>query len=120
MKFIGYIIYCDFIVVIEKYTKNTRFCLICNYVSKITMALQSRCTRFRFAPLSTEKISSMLMRVSSAEKYVFIMNLWYFLILLLSSVQMDEGGRKAIMRLSNGDMRSCLNILQVYIYIIFL
>lgn len=79
------------------------------------MALQSRCTRFRFAPLSTEKISAMLMRVSSAEKYEFIMNLYKFLIVLFS-VQMDEGGRKAIMRLSNGDMRSCLNILQVKYY----
>ena len=38
--------------VIEKYTRNTRFCLICNYVSKIIPALQSRCTRFRFAPLN--------------------------------------------------------------------
>merc|ERR1712096_489776 len=29
--------------VIEKYTKNVRFCIICNYVSKIIPALQSRC-----------------------------------------------------------------------------
>lgn len=34
--------------IIEKYAKNTRFCLICNYVSKIIPALQSRCTRFKF------------------------------------------------------------------------
>ncbi len=33
-------------IVIEKYTSNTRFCLICNYVNKITPALQSRCTKF--------------------------------------------------------------------------
>ena len=37
-------------VVIEKYSQNTRFCLICNYVSEIIPALQSRCTRFRFQP----------------------------------------------------------------------
>ena len=42
--------------VIEKYTRNTRFCLICNYVSKIIPALQSRCTRFRFAPLQAEQV----------------------------------------------------------------
>jgi hypothetical protein len=33
-------------LVIEKYTANTRFCMICNYVNKITPALQSRCTRY--------------------------------------------------------------------------
>ncbi|THG09735.1 hypothetical protein TEA_006560 [Camellia sinensis var. sinensis] len=37
--------------VIEKYTKSTRFGLICNHVNKIIPALQSRCTRFQFAPL---------------------------------------------------------------------
>ena len=42
--------------VIEKNTKNTRFCLICNYVNKIIPALQSRCTRFRFAPLEADKV----------------------------------------------------------------
>ncbi|KAJ1408810.1 P-loop containing nucleoside triphosphate hydrolase [Sesbania bispinosa] len=36
--------------VIEKYTKGTKFALICNHVDKIIPALQSRCTRFRFAP----------------------------------------------------------------------
>lgn len=31
--------------VVEKYTDGTRFCIICNYLSKIIPALQSRCTR---------------------------------------------------------------------------
>ena len=42
--------------VIEKFTRNARFCIICNYASKIIPALQSRCTRFRFAPLSKEQV----------------------------------------------------------------
>jgi replication factor C subunit 3/5 len=67
--------------VIEKYTSNTRFCLICNYVNKITPALQSRCTRclpfrlefvtvlrFRFAPLQPEQIVSRLEEVVQCER----------------------------------------------------
>jgi len=54
--------------VIEKYTSNTRFCMICNYVNKIMPALQSRCTRFRFAPLRPEQIMGRLEAIVSAEK----------------------------------------------------
>jgi replication factor C subunit 3/5 len=81
--------------IIEKYTKNTRFCLICNYVSKIIPALQSRCTRFRFAPLLKEQIRSKLNEVAVAEK-----------------VNMTDNGTEAILALSGGDMRRVLNLLQ--------
>jgi len=53
--------------VIEKYTRNTRFCLICNYVSKVIPALQSRCTRFRFAPLPKDCVLQRLQVVADAE-----------------------------------------------------
>ena len=82
--------------IIEKYTKNVRFCLICNYVSKIIPALQSRCTRFRFAPLDPNLVKIRLNEVVATEK-----------------VKIDEGGTTALLRLSNGDMRKTLNILQV-------
>ena len=42
--------------VIETYTKNVRFCILCNYVNKITPAIQSRCTRFRFSPLPEKEV----------------------------------------------------------------
>lgn len=58
-----------FRVVIEKYTKNARFCLICNYVSKIIPALQSRCTRFRFAPLAESQVSERVKHIAKLEKY---------------------------------------------------
>lgn len=81
--------------VIEKYTKNARFCLICNYVSKIIPALQSRCTRFRFAPLLPEQIRGRLEEVATIE-----------------NVPLTENGIEAILDLSCGDMRRVLNLLQ--------
>ena len=81
--------------VIEKYTKNARFCLICNYVSKIIPALQSRCTRFRFAPLSQGQIQSRLEEVARSE-----------------NVSLTPDGLQAVLRLSGGDMRRVLNLLQ--------
>lgn len=56
--------------IIEKYTKNVRFCIICNYVSKIIPAIQSRCTRFRFAPLETEQVEGRLQAIVQAEGQV--------------------------------------------------
>lgn len=81
--------------VIEKYTRNTRFCLICNYVSKIIPALQSRCTRFRFPPLDEGHVRSRLDHVVAAE-----------------GVKLGAGGMDALIRLGCGDMRRTLNILQ--------
>ena len=81
--------------IIEKYTKNARFCLVCNYVSKIIPALQSRCTRFRFAPLSRAQMEGRLMDVVRAE-----------------GCESTQEGIDAILRLSGGDMRRVLNLLQ--------
>lgn len=53
--------------VIEKYTRNARFCLIANYASKIIPALQSRCTRFRFAPLPDADVRERVLAVAEKE-----------------------------------------------------
>lgn len=42
--------------IMEKYTANTRFCIIANYTHKLSPALLSRCTRFRFSPLKEADI----------------------------------------------------------------
>ncbi|VDM59620.1 unnamed protein product [Angiostrongylus costaricensis] len=81
--------------VIEKYTANVRFCIICNYLSSIIPAIQSRCTRFRFAPLSVEHIVPKLDHVIEEEK-----------------LEVTECGKKALLDLSSGDMRRLLNVLQ--------
>lgn len=54
--------------IIEQYTKNVRFCIICNYVNKITPAIQSRCTRFRFSPLPIVEVEKRLNHVVEAER----------------------------------------------------
>eukprot|EP00002_Diphylleia_rotans_P016830 TRINITY_DN3266_c0_g1_i5.p1 TRINITY_DN3266_c0_g1~~TRINITY_DN3266_c0_g1_i5.p1 ORF type:complete len:438 (-),score=112.00 TRINITY_DN3266_c0_g1_i5:23-1336(-) len=81
--------------VIEKYTKNTRFCFICNYVSKIIPAIQSRCTRFRFGPLAKDQVVGRLKVVCQKE-----------------NVDVSEDAFEALEKLGGGDMRRSLNILQ--------
>ncbi|XP_037045364.1 replication factor C subunit 5 [Bradysia coprophila] len=81
--------------IIEKYTDNVRFCIICNYLSKIIPAVQSRCTRFRFAPLVEEQILPRLNHVIEEEK-----------------LTVTEDGKKALISLSGGDMRRVINVLQ--------
>lgn len=54
--------------VIEHYTRNVRFCIICNYVNKIIPAIQSRCTRFRFSPLPILEVKKRVNSVIAAEK----------------------------------------------------
>ena len=58
-------------------------------------ALQSRCTRFRFAPLRADQIVGRLTEVIVAE-----------------GVNVPESGRDAILQLAGGDLRRVLNLLQ--------
>lgn len=81
--------------IIEKYTKNTRFCILANYSHKLTPALLSRCTRFRFQPLPTEAIERRIANVLVHEK-----------------IQLSEDAERALIKLSRGDMRRVLNVLQ--------
>ncbi|KAI5297976.1 hypothetical protein KEM56_004398 [Ascosphaera pollenicola] len=46
--------------IMEKYTANARFCIIANYTHKLSPALLSRCTRFRFSPLKEADIRSLI------------------------------------------------------------
>merc|ERR1719408_342457 len=80
---------------IEQYAPNARFILICNYSSKIIPALQSRCTKLRFAPLSEEQIIGRLRHVAQMEK-----------------LELTDDGALAIVQVGSGDMRKVLNIFQ--------
>lgn len=81
--------------IMEKYTANTRFCIIANYTHKLSPALLSRCTRFRFSPLKEPDIRSLVDRVIEEEH-----------------VKIQEDATESLVRLSKGDMRRALNVLQ--------
>ncbi len=81
--------------VIENYTNNTRFCLICNYISKLIPALQSRCITFRFSNINSNCLLIKLKEIINEE-----------------NINYDEVGLKTIIEICKGDMRKCINLLQ--------
>ena len=81
--------------IIEKYTINARFCLICNYIKKINLALQSRCTIFRFSPIPENAIEKRIRYIASKE-----------------NLKIDEKVINSIIDKSTGDFRRIINILQ--------
>lgn len=81
--------------VMEKYTANTRFCIIANYTHKLSPALLSRCTRFRFSPLKNADIKQLVDKVITEE-----------------AVNIAPDAVDSLVTLSKGDMRRALNVLQ--------
>ncbi|XP_033759928.1 replication factor C subunit 4-like isoform X1 [Pecten maximus] len=79
----------------EKETKTTRFCLICNYVSRIIEPIASRCAKFRFKPLSEDTLTKRLKGICDKE-----------------SISCDDEGIKALLRTSEGDLRKAITYLQ--------
>eukprot|EP00117_Sycon_ciliatum_P025545 scpid15438/ scgid21179/ Replication factor C subunit 4; Activator 1 subunit 4 len=79
----------------EKESKSTRFCLICNYVSRIIEPLTSRCTKFRFKPLTVGILQTRLKDISIKE-----------------SVDIGDEGLDALVSVSGGDLRKAITYLQ--------
>ncbi len=82
--------------IIENFTENVRFCLICNYVNKVIPALQSRCTRFRFSHLENNQLKNYINYIVKEE-----------------NINITEDAKNTILDISKGDMRKLLNILQI-------
>lgn len=81
--------------VIEECHSNVRFCLICNYIDKINDGLQSRCTKYRFLPISIDEIILKSKNVLKKEGIDYI-----------------EDDLRLIAQKSKGDMRYVMNSLQ--------
>eukprot|EP00382_Lankesteria_abbotti_P002304 CAMPEP_0113845608 /NCGR_PEP_ID=MMETSP0372-20130328/853_1 /TAXON_ID=340204 /ORGANISM="Lankesteria abbotti" /LENGTH=353 /DNA_ID=CAMNT_0000814673 /DNA_START=52 /DNA_END=1113 /DNA_ORIENTATION=- /assembly_acc=CAM_ASM_000359 len=81
--------------IMEQYADHVRFCIICNLVNKINPAIQSRCTKFRFPPLTDVDVKRRTNEIAKKE-----------------GVDMTDCGLEALVRYGRGDMRRVLNSLQ--------
>ena len=81
--------------IIEKYSKNVRFCIICNYINKIIPAIQSRCMKFRFSLLGDNEMRDKIEYIVEQE-----------------NIKISKKAITTIISLSGGDMRKSINILQ--------
>lgn len=79
----------------ERYSTICRFIISCNYSSRIIEPIQSRCTVFRFKSFTEPEIHAYLERIAKGEKK-----------------HIAPEAFAAILRLSGGDLRSAVNILQ--------
>lgn len=79
----------------EKYTKNCRMILICNYSNKIILPIQSRGVVFRFSRLSKDDIFERLRLIAEREK-----------------IKIDDSGLNALVKVASGDLRRGVNYLQ--------
>ena len=79
----------------EQFSSNCRFIMSCNYSSKIIDPIQSRCAVFRFNNLDEDHVKDYIQRLGEAEDF-----------------KISEDAVKAVMRVSNGDLRRVTNVLQ--------
>uniref|UniRef100_A0A3Q2EFF5 Replication factor C (activator 1) 4 n=1 Tax=Cyprinodon variegatus TaxID=28743 RepID=A0A3Q2EFF5_CYPVA len=79
----------------EKESRTTRFCLICNYISRIIEPLTSRCSKFRFKPLANQIQEERLLEICEKEKLKY-----------------SNESIAALVQLSQGDLRKAITILQ--------
>ncbi|KAK3311270.1 P-loop containing nucleoside triphosphate hydrolase protein [Chaetomium strumarium] len=79
----------------ETYSKITRFCLICNYITRIIDPLASRCSKFRFKSLDQGNARRRLEEIAKFE-----------------GVGLEDSAVDALIKCSDGDLRKAITFLQ--------
>jgi replication factor C subunit 2/4 len=79
----------------EQYSRITRFCLVCNYVTRIIEPLASRCSKFRFKMLDTSAAGSRVAGIAEAE-----------------GLTLADGVLDTLIRCGEGDLRRVITYLQ--------
>ncbi len=80
---------------LQNYTSGVRFCLICNYISRIDEGLQNEFMRLRFNQLPESDIISFLLSISKSE-----------------NLSLTEKSLQLIQKLYKSDIRSMINFMQ--------
>lgn len=80
---------------IQQYSENVRFCLICNYISKIDESLQNEFIRLRFCQLPEASVYTFLNKIQKNE-----------------NLNISKSHLKSIILLFKSDIRSMINFLQ--------
>jgi len=80
---------------LQNYSNNVRFCLICNYISRIDEGLQNEFLRLRFNQLPQEKIIEFLKNITKKEL-----------------ININDTCLKKIQEIFKSDIRSMINYLQ--------
>ncbi|VDB91460.1 unnamed protein product [Peniophora sp. CBMAI 1063] len=81
--------------IMENHARITRFCLVCNYVTRIIEPLASRCSKFRFKPLDPTSTLARLQHISSTE-----------------NVPASPAVLETLISASSGDLRRAITYLQ--------
>ena len=80
---------------LQEYSTNVRFCLICNYISKIDDGLQNEFLKLRFNQLPQEEIVTFLEKITTEE-----------------CIPVSRNTLGSIQRLYKSDIRSMVNFIQ--------
>lgn len=79
----------------ENYSRITRFCLVCNYVTRIIDPIASRCSKFRFKALDETNALGRLEYIANEE-----------------NVKYEPEALNKLLEASNGDLRRAITLLQ--------